>query len=73
MFISKLKIRSACKTHLTGKTTKVKQHNKPKIMTNTSDGFTIGGFKTDRTNEFEEGMSTSELNLKLSLNIKIKS
>ena len=36
-----------------------------------SDGFTIGGFKTDRTNEFEEEMS--ELNLKLSLNIKIKS
>ena len=31
------------------------------------DGFTIGGFKTDRTNQFEEGMS--ELNLKLSLNL----
>ena len=30
-------------------------------MGETSDGFTIGGFKVDRINEFEEGMS--ELNL----------
>ena len=54
---------------LTGKTEKLKQCKKPKIEI--SDGFTIGGFKTDRTDEFKEGMS--ELNLKLSLNIKVKS
>ena len=53
-----LKIKTACKTHLTGKTEKLKQYKEPKIEI--SDGFTIGGFKTDRTNDFEEGMS--ELN-----------
>ena len=51
--------------HLIGTTEKLKQCKKPKIEI--SDGFTIGGFKTDRTNEFEEGMSTSELNLNLKL------
>ena len=41
-----------CLPHLTGKTEKLKHCKRPKI--DISDGFTIGGFKTDQTNEFEE-------------------
>ena len=68
-----MKIKSACKTHLICKTEKLKQCKtlKSAQMGEISDGLTIGGFRTDRTNQFEEEMS--ELNLKLSLDIKVKS